>query len=43
MFEDMFSFYVEQGFVSELASNGIDSERVVEFDHDAYPYEGQVA
>jgi hypothetical protein len=43
MFEvsDLMSFYVEQGFVEVMASNGVDSERVVEFDDEAYPFAGQ--
>lgn len=43
MFEvsDLMSFYAEQGFVESMASNGRDSERVVVFEDDAYPYAGQ--
>lgn len=44
MFEtnDLMSFYIEQGFITgQMASEGVDSERSVEFDDDAYPYAGQ--
>lgn len=45
MFEvsNLMSFYVEQGFVEAMASDGVDSERVVEFEDDAYPHAGQNA
>lgn len=40
-FDDLMTFYVEQGYVkSEMASEGVDALRPVDFDHDAYPYAG---
>lgn len=44
MFENLMSFYVEQGFITgQMASEGIDSERTVFFEDDAYPHAGQDA